>query len=81
MLPPEPYDRDYVVARPAPRQQARRLQLHITVMAALAGLAARLVGADAAVIVHRHGIARPAVVAPAPKPNLSPVLIATGGAR
>jgi hypothetical protein len=82
MLPPEPWDRDYIVTRPAPVRPAPRMRLHVAVTVALAGLAGGLVGADAAVIVHRGGhIARPAVDAPAPEPNPSPVLIASGGAR
>lgn len=70
-------------ARNAASRRARKLQAHVVVTVALAGLAGGLVGADAAVIAHRGGhIARPAVVAPAPERHPSPVLVSTtGGTR
>jgi hypothetical protein len=59
----------------------RHLKPYLVVTSALLGLAAGLTGTNAAILIHRHGIARPAVVRPAPRANPSPVLTTKRGAR
>lgn len=49
------------------------------VVTVLVSLAVSIAGTDAAILIHRHGLARPAAVRPVPAPNPSPVLDTSRG--